>query len=460
MSGLFGMLAMTARSLEAQRFGLDVVGQNIANVNTSGYSRRVVDFAALPPTSPLNAGNGVEVQGVRAIRDALLDRRLWQEIPAEAMQGAIADALSIAEVALGDPGASIDAALSAFFDAWGRLSEDPTSTTARQQVVLQGEALATGFRDMVSRLTLARRDADARIRGVVDQINALTTEIASLNVSIARGVAIGTDVQALKDRQAEVIKALSAFVPVDVIAREDGGYDVTIGLGRPLVIGASDFRIETTAVGPSGFVTLSANGVDITGEISSGALGGLLHVRDTLIHGYVSRLDEIAYALATEVNTRHQAAFDATGAAGLAFFEPPAATAGAAAALAVNAAVAADPSRVAAASTPDPGDNTAARDLAALRDGRVMFGGTATLHEAWGRLVYQAGTDTQVARQEQRTRREIVMQVEALRDSVSGVSLDEEAAGLIRFQRAYEANARFFTTVDSVLQTLLNMVGR
>lgn len=460
MSGLFGMLSMAARSLEAQRFALDVVGQNIANVNTAGYSRRAVDFAALPPTSPLNAGGGVEVQGVRAIRDALLDRRLWQEQPAAAMQGAIADALGIVEVALGDPGVSLDATLTEFFDAWGRLSEDPTSTTARQQVILKGQALATAFGDMTERLTLAQRDTDTRIRGVVDQINALATEIASLNESIARGVAIGTDVQVLRDRQGEAIKSLSELVAVDVIARDDGGYDVTFGLGRPLVIGASDFQITATPVGPSGLVSLSANGVDVGGEVASGVLGGLLQVRDTLIPGYISRLDEIAYGVATEVNTRHQAAFDAGGAAGLAFFDPPAATAGAAAALAVNAAVAADPSRVAAAGTPDPGDNSAARNLAALRDSRVMFGGTATLHDAWGRLMYQAGTDTQVARQDERTRREIVMQVEALRDSVSGVSLDEEAAGLIRFQRAYEANARFFTTVDSVLQTLLTMVGR
>jgi flagellar hook-associated protein 1 FlgK len=89
-----------------------------------------------------------------------------------------------------------------------------------------------------------------------------------------------------------------------------------------------------------------------------------------------------------------------------------------------------------------------------------MFGSTATMHDAWGRLVYQAGTDTQVARQEQRSRGEIILQVEALRDSISGVSLDEEAANMIKFQRAYEANARFFTTVDQSIETLLNMVAR
>jgi flagellar hook-associated protein 1 FlgK len=460
MSGLFGTLSMAARSLETQRFGLDVVGQNIANVNTAGFTRRTVDFVALPPTSALNAGGGVDVQGVRAIRDALLDRRLWQEQPAAAMQGAIADALGIVEVALGDPGTSLDLTLTEFFDAWGRLSEDPTSTTARQEVILKGEAVAAGFGDMAARVTQAQRDTDTRIRGVVDQVNALTTEIAGLNTAIARGVASGTDVQVLRDRQAEAITSLSRLMNVDVIAREDGGYDVTVGLGRPLVIGTSSFEIVATPTGPSGLVTLTASGVDVGGEIASGTLGGLLQVRDALIPGYLARLDELAHAVATEVNTRHEAAFDLNGDPGLAFFEPPVATSGAAAALAVNAVVSADAALVAAASTATSGDNQAARGLAALRDERVLFGGTATLHDAWGRLMYQAGTDTQVARQDERTRREIVMQVEALRDSVSGVSLDEEAANMIRFQRAYEANAQFFSTVDSVLQTLLTMVGR
>ena len=460
MSGLFGTLTAAARSLDAQRFGLDVVGQNIANVNTAGYTRRAVDFAAIPPTSRLNAGGGVEVLGVRAIRDSLLDRRLWQEMPSQAMQSAIADSLSVVEVALGDPGDSIDMKLTEFFDAFAHLAEDPVSATARQEVLLKGQAVASAFGDMAGRLSLSRQDADTRVRGVLDQINALTTQISSLNTSIARATATGADAQALKDRQGEAIKELSGLLDIDVLARGDGGVDVTFGLGRPLVIGDNGFSIDATATGPLGLVTLSANGVDIGGEITSGTLGGLLRVRDTMIPGYATRLDEIAFTFAGEVNALHQAGFDITGAAGLAFFDPPGSLAGAAAALSVNATVAADPNLVAAASVAEPGDNQTARGIADLRDSRSMFSGTATLHDAWGRLIYQAGTDTQVARLEESTRREIVLQVEALRDSVSGVSLDEEAANMIRFQRAYEANAQFFSTVDDVLQTLLGMVGR
>jgi flagellar hook-associated protein 1 FlgK len=134
--------------------------------------------------------------------------------------------------------------------------------------------------------------------------------------------------------------------------------------------------------------------------------------------------------------------------------------AGAAAAITVDAAVAADTSLIAAAGAGGPvGDNTTARDIAFLRHTRV-FGGTTTLVDAWGQLVYRAGRDAQVAKDEQRSRLDIVNQVEQLRDQVSGISLDEEAMQLMRFQRAYEANARFFRAVDMTIDTLMQALAR
>ena len=121
----------------------------------------------------------------------------------------------------------------------------------------------------------------------------------------------------------------------------------------------------------------------------------------------------------------------------------------------VSAAISADPGKVAAAAVPVPGDNQSARALAALKDGAVLNGGSFT--DAWAQLVYRVGTDSQTAQQELASRKELVAQVESLYDAVSGVSLDEEAMTMLRFQRAYEANARFFRAIDEAIQTLLNM---
>jgi len=448
MAGLFGTLSMTSRALEAQRMGLTVTGQNIANLNTEGYARRrlLLSEALI---------GGVQVDGVRAQRDRLLEARVRQELPAESREAALADTLGVVEVALGRPGASIDQRLSAFFDSFSALASDPTSAVARAGVVQQGRLLAQDFHDISSRLAAAQRDADTQVRASVSNVNTLAARVARLNVAIA---AAGEDAEALQDERELALQELSEIADVSVIYRADGAVDVSVAGGRALVMGETSYAIDVTSAPPAGLATLSMDGVDITASMTRGRIGGLLDARDTRIPAYQQRLDELAYGVATAINTTHQSGFDLNGNAGGTFFSPLAGVAGAAAALQVDPAVDADPSLVAASGTGAPGDNQVARALADLRGARTMNGGTATFADSWGQLVYHVGSDTQTALAEQRSRQEVVVQVERLRDQVSGVSLDEESAQMIKFQRAYEANARFFSTVNSVLDTLMNMV--
>jgi flagellar hook-associated protein 1 FlgK len=201
--------------------------------------------------------------------------------------------------------------------------------------------------------------------------------------------------------------------------------------------------------------------VDITSEIGAGKIGGLIHARDVLLPAYQASLDTLAYEFASNVNALHAAGVGGDGGTGRSLFTfSPAVTgpAGAAGAIAVDPAVAADADLVAAAGAGAPvGDNTTARDIAALRHARVV-GGSATFHESWGQLVYRVGRDSQSASNEQQSREEIVNQVDALRDQVSGISLDEEAVNLLKYQKAYEANARFFRAIDATLDTLLGIL--
>jgi len=451
MSGLFSSLSMAARSLEAQRAGLDVAGQNIANLNTPGYSRRRLDLAEV-----VNGTGGVEVLGTRAMRDRVLDTRVRTAIPDAAREGAIGNALALVETAIGTPGQGIDGYLSAFFDAFSALSVDPTSTVARDGVILQGRQLASALNATATRLADSMQLADNGVRDAVSQVNRLTDQIATLNDAIA--ASNGVDVDALKDRQRTAIEALSGLTAVSVLSRADGGVDVTIPSGRALVIGGSQYDV-TLGSGPDGLATLSLGGATITSEIMNGTIGGLLHTRDTLIPGYQTRLDELAYGVAQEVNTLHQGGFDLNGAAGTAFFTPSAAVAGAAAAFAVAAPIQGNPSLVAASQTGAPGNNQVALAIAALRAQPVLAGGTMSVTDAWAQLAYHVGSDADSARAEQGSLNDVLRQVERLRDQVSGVSLDEEAASMMKFQRAYEANAKFFTVADEMLQTLMRTVG-
>jgi flagellar hook-associated protein 1 FlgK len=227
------------------------------------------------------------------------------------------------------------------------------------------------------------------------------------------------------------------------------------------VVAEHQYDLGTSSTPPLGYAAITSGGTDVTSQITGGRLGGLLQVRDVNVPAYLDQLDSLAYNVATEVNSLHTAGYDQTGTAGGAFFTFSTSlvgSAGAAQALTVNPAVAADARKIAAASITDAGDNQTARGIAALREARVLNSGTATFTDVWGQLVYTVGRDSKDAADDQLTREEIVRQIDQLRDQVSGVSLDEEAANLLKFQRAYEANARFFRacedTIDALLQNL------
>lgn len=462
MADLFTSLNTAARALEAQRFALDATGQNIANVNTPGYTRRVVDFAAVPPYDKYSAGSGVEVKDLRSQRDLLIERRLEQETTAAHRETALADALGVVELALGTSGNSVDTRLSAFFDSFSRLADSPTSPVARQEVALQGESVAAAIRETYGRISDARRGANTRLGTTIEEINAIAARVAALNESIAIA---GADPAGLHmaDEQSRLVRQLAELTDINVLHRPGGGLDVDISGGRALVVGNTQYALVGSATGPDGMLRVSINGTDITQEMTGGRAGGLLVARDQRIPAYLATLDDQAYALATAVNTIHAAGYDIAGNTGQNFFafsSPIVGPTGAAQALIVDPAITGDPNRIAAAAAALPGDNQTARALADARNARVLDGGTATLSEGWGNFVYRTGRDLQTARQEAAMRREVVLQVETLRDQVSGVSLDEEAMQLMRYQRAYEANARFFSVIDETLDMLLNAMAR
>jgi flagellar hook-associated protein 1 FlgK len=456
MSSLFDSLRYASRSLDAHRLGIDVAGQNIANVNTAGYTRRMLLLSEVPATDFYNAGRGVEAAGILAHRDTFIEARIRREQSGASFDQAIVSNLSALEANVAAPGQGIDQRLTALFDAFNTFADDVRSVAAREGVVQQGRALAQSFQSMAAALQTAQRDADRAIRSQVNDVNALATEIAALNERI--GDAAG-DVQAMIDQRNVALTELAKLVNVSVVEHANGVADVSIGSGRPLVMGRTAYQVEATdGPAPLGLAVLSLGDYDLSGEITSGSLGGLLHVRDVALPAHSGRLDQLAYDVANAVNGIHSTGYDATGNPAGMFFVPPAGVAGAAAAMTVDPALAADSARLAGSATGAVGDNEIARALAALRDQPVVNGGSSTPAQGWGLFVYHIGADVNGALDSAASRDEIVRQLQRLRDDASGVSLDEEAANLMKFQRAYEANARFFTTIVDTIDTLMEMV--
>lgn len=458
MADLFSMLNRAVRALDAQRYGMDVAGQNIGNVNTPGYARRTAQLAESLPTDPFGPGGGVDVVAVTSSRAPLIQARLNFEEPSAAREDTIAQSLEVIESAIGTPGASLDDALARFYNTYAALAQNPTSGTARQQVIAEGTNLTRGFADVASRFQTAQSEADLGIRAAVSQVNALAAQLANINKQIA-----GTDasnVQGLVDQQSVVVSEIGKLVDVHVISRDNGAIDVTVGNGRGLVIADQAFDLSFTTSSISGYAQIISDGAavptDVTGEITGGSIGGLIKVRDTLVPTYMNQLDTLAYKIATDVNTQTTSGYDLQGNPGVAFFTPPAGAAGYAQSIAVNPAVAADNRLVVASATNAPGNNDVARNIGNLQT-TPMSGTNSTPIQGWGTLVYSVANDSRTAQESHDAHEQVAQQLRNIRDSISGVSLDEEAASLLRFQRAYEANARFFNVANDLLDVLMSL---
>jgi len=208
--------------------------------------------------------------------------------------------------------------------------------------------------------------------------------------------------------------------------------------------------------------SIKAGSYDITASLQSGKLGGLLYVRDTLIPSYQNQLDTLAENVITRVNATQTAGTDLQSPSTsptLNLFNPVATTAGAAAAFSVNATVAADPRDIAAGKSGNPGDNANALDLAALQFQKFLAAGTETFSEAMGSIQFKVGADSQSAKDQLGTNQAILTQLENSRDSVSGVSLDDESIDLLRFQRAYQAAAKYISVIDGLTGELIDKLG-
>jgi len=331
MPGLFSALSMAARALEAQQTGLQTVGTNIANVNTSGFARRTVDFAEVAPSDRASAG-GVTVEAIRAIRDTFTEQRLWAEQPLEQQQAALTNVLTQVQAAAGTAGHSLDGNLTAFFNAFARLAQDPTSSSARQDVILQAQALGAAFSQAAGQLTSAQQNADLQVRSSIDDINTLASRVAALNASLAGAGGVSSPGgQTVVDQLYAAVSSLSEIVDVSVTTRTDGQLDVSFAGGRALVVGGNTYAVSAGTTS-TGFVAVkSADGTDVTSGINGGRVGGLLKARDSLIPGYRTQLDTLAYTVVQQVNIQHQAGFDLNGTAGGNFFTPLASIPGAAA---------------------------------------------------------------------------------------------------------------------------------
>lgn len=456
----FSSFDIARRALQASQLGITVAGQNIANVNTPGYTRQKVQLSSTPADgSNLRlVGSGVTIDGVRAMRDQYLESRLDTETAMKGRLTAKRDTLSQVEGVLNETNTAsgISAAMTEFFGAFRDLEARPGSLTARSTVLAKGDALGQAFRTTRARLAEIRSGADGEVRSTVDEVNTLATSVADFNRQISTAEHTGANANELSDQRNLAVRRLSELAGARTTVDEKGQLSVTLGDGQALVLGDRAQQLTAVDTPPDGLAKLQLNGQDVT--ISDGKLRGLADaIAETGVR--ITDLDQIAAAIADRVNTLSQSGVDLNGNAGAAFFNVPAGGV-TAANLSVAAAVKADPKLiVAGASGAGTGDGSVARSIANLLTDTNSTAGarTGSFTSIFGSVVADAGLSVKSAEDALQTQQVILQQTQAQRDAVSGVSLDEEAISLLQFQRAYEAAAKFLKIADEMTQTILSL---
>jgi len=555
MSDLFGSLSIAVRSLLAQEGAINTTTNNIANVNTPGYSRQLPILTEAPPldTGQLSIGNGVDFDGVQSVRDNILELRVDQETQQQNRLQSYVNAMNQVQSLFNETGgAGLSDALNQFFNSFQALADNPTDVPSRTAVISAGQDLASAFQQTGQQLSGIQQGVDQEVGQTVAEINSDAAQLASLNQQITSVQGNSEQAGMLQDQQYSVLNSLSKLVDVAVTYANDGSLTITTSNGVPLVAGGQSFALGTETNPATGFQDIYSQGSDVTSTFTGGQLAGLLEARDQAIPSVLSDLDNLAAGIINSVNAQSLKGYDLDGNKGVDFFQPvvqpsPGSNAGAAESMAVAIT---DPSQVAASSsligygttglnlnpgttftagdtltisqdghshttantlttvgalmsdistwgqqygisaylaggnlqiqgnpaggtmtvipggsftsdvgalTPGTqGDNGNALALAKLQNQAVVNCETAT--DYYAGLVSTVGNDVSTATDEQEAVGLVLTQLQNQRSDISGVSLDEEAANLIQYQRAYEAAAEVVAAINNLTNDVIQTV--
>ena len=451
MSSLLSTMFLATGAMAADQGALEATTNNAANVNTPGYSREVPILQENPPVvvGNLSFGTGVSLAKIESVRDPILQLRIQQETGQQGQLNSFTGALSQTQTLFTAGASDIGSEISSLFSSISQLSTNPSSIALRQGVLTAASNLTSTFNNSASNLAAQRSNLDLNVVQSVQQVNTLTQQIAGLNGQITTLQNLGQEAGTFIDQRDVLINQLSGLIDVSEI-KSDSGITLTTSNGTALVAGTQSFSL-TSQPGASGVQHVFSQGNDITSTLSSGALGGLIEVRDQKIPALLTSLDTLASGLATAFNSANATGFDLNGNNGGSLFTL---VVGAGSASNIGVAVT-DPALIAASSDGSAGSNGNLANLSAIQNQTIIAGATPTTY--YGNIVFSVGNDVSNGTAELQSSKLVLQQLQDQRGSISGVSLDEEAANLTRYQQAYDAAARIVSTVNQMLETVINM---
>ena len=470
----FGSILSIARSaIHAHQTAIQVTSHNVANAETPGYTRqRATLEQSYPVRTPMAVlGSGVRVGDVGQVRDRLLDATYRHDASQSAGFGLRRDLLGQIEGVFNEPSdAGFAATLDRFWGAWSDLANAPTNASAREVVLQRGGQVAAALNGFSTRLAELTADTGRRLDESVRRLNGLAAQVAELNGQIVGLESGGSTANDLRDLRNTLLDGMATLAGTQVHERADGSVAVTIQ-GQTIVDGTAAKSLVHAGSPPAVRVSFATDPDPI--GLVGGELGAMVEVLNVDVPRTRAQLDELAAGLVQAVNAAHRAGWSPSAdpvadgtvptapagwsGSGIDFFDPAGVSA---ASIALSASVKGDRGMVAAGAVyGGTGDNAVARELAALRDRGVAVGGaTRPLGAHYAETVHGVALATSAADGSATVFETLAAQAELRRQSVSGVSTDEELVALMRHQQAYVAATRLVTAADEMAQAILGMV--
>lgn len=467
----------TGRSgMMAARTQLATAGHNIANANTEGFSRQRVEQATNTPSGSIansgygsqQVGSGANVKRVERINDAYLEK---------AIRNAGRDLSSFEEkdVSLRQTesifnemnGEGLNRLVSKFFNDFRRLSTDPTSLALREAVRESAKSVTGDIRRVYSELNNVREHMDARIEGMVREVNSVLGDLKQTNLRIQQLEVKGAIPNDLLDKRDLLLKKLSSYFEANMHKDSSGAYTIDVPGVGPVATGPiiQEFSVARSPKDDTGkpensydvLTNASSNSV-VTHKMRGGKLGGAIEVRDQLLGRMMDRMDQLAFSISDSVNQIHEMGFDRYGRPAQNFFKPLDQVHRAAEKIQISDAIENDANQIATAAVPDaPSDNRIAIAIANIQGLKFMGDGTATMDDWYNSIVSDIGVMTASNRSNYNQQKDVVNQLSKFREQISGVSIDEETANLLQYQHVFDASAKVLQVADELLKTVLEI---
>ncbi|MFQ2648335.1 lateral flagellar hook-associated protein LfgK [Aeromonas caviae] len=436
------LLSIGFSGLNASQIALNISAQNIANVNTIGYSRQEAMMGSLSGFGRMDNGMGVEVTGVRRITDDYLVSQHWRSRSATGSSYAFHQYINTTEQLLGSESMNITKGLDSFFASLSAALDSPETPAQRSQIVSSAGALANRFGQLNESLLTQEKQIDDQLGSTITQVNSYLKQVAELNTQIGEQASKGVNTSVLEDSREQIVRELSTFMEVRVNRQSDGSFSLSLPQGQPLVLAGSSSTLSlagdtlSLSFGPQSFEVPRLQG---------GTLAGVLEYRTTVLRPLRDELNQIAKKLADDFNAKQAGGVDLNGDPGKPLFsyDPlnPSGT------LKVADGFTGDHLAFAKAGGGN-GDNRNLQELLTIKDDQ---------YDAYSALLGKMAVQSGQAKATMEADANMEKQLATKLSSVSGVNLDEEGVKVMAYTKAYQANAKVISTSDQLFNSILNM---